>query len=74
MSDEVKYLTNPEHPLKATFKRLGITQKQLAHFCGVSFQTLFQMLNSYRPMDKAVEQKLLVLLERSKVTKAVPRT
>lgn len=51
-----------EHPYKSKFKKLGITQKILAHLCGVSFQTMFQMMNGYRPMNKSVETKLSELM------------
>jgi transcriptional regulator with XRE-family HTH domain len=64
MNEAAEFIPNPAHPLKATFKSLGFTQKQLAHFCGVSFQTLFQMLNGYRCMNKTVEKKLLYLLSK----------
>jgi transcriptional regulator with XRE-family HTH domain len=62
-----------EHPLKAEFRKLGISQMRLARRLGVSQGLVSLYLNGWQPLPDNVRQILEAYLENLKGRKAKRR-
>lgn len=53
-----------EHPLKKFFREQGVTQLEVARWCGISASSASHLLGGYRPVPGHAERKMQALAAR----------
>lgn len=59
-----------EHPLKKFFREQGVTQLEVARWCGISASSASHLLGGYRPVPSHVETKMQALAAKLRETGA----